>query len=81
MTDDRSIQYKCLVILCELLKNEDVFQVTLGFADIFEHFVLHMIKIDEEHLIVNSLEAIGLYCMQSDFIATKHLPMFYVMVN
>jgi Nuclear condensing complex subunits, C-term domain len=80
MTNDRSIQYKCLVILCELLKNEDVFQVTLGFADIFEHFVMEMVKIDEEHLIINSLEALGLYCMHTDVIATKYLPMFYVMV-
>jgi hypothetical protein len=80
MTTDYNIQYKCLVILCELLKNEDVFGVTLSFADIFEHFVMQMVKIDEEHIIVNSLEALGLYCMHSDFIATKQLPMFYVMV-
>jgi Nuclear condensing complex subunits, C-term domain len=80
VTSDPSIQYKCLVILCEVLKNEDVFGVTLTFADIFEHFVIQMVKIDEEHLIVNALEALGLYCMHSDFIATKHLPMFYVMV-
>lgn len=80
MTDDRNIQYKCLVILCELLKNEDVFEVSLGFADIIDKFVMQMVKIDEEHLIVNALEALGLYSMHNDELAHKNLTMFYVMV-
>ncbi|XP_065347653.1 condensin complex subunit 3 [Cloeon dipterum] len=79
-TKDPHVQYKCLVILCELLKNKEVFQMSLSFADIMERFVRKCIAIDQEHIMVNALEALGLYCMQSHSIAQKHLPMFYVLL-
>jgi len=81
LSEDPAVQYKCLVILCELLKNPDVFEVSLGFADIIEQFVVKCVAIDHEHIVINALEALGLYCMHSEVAAIKHLPMFYVVVK
>ncbi|XP_059481994.1 condensin complex subunit 3 [Neocloeon triangulifer] len=79
-TDDPHVQYKCLVILCELLRNEEVMQLTQSFHEIMDTFVRHCVSIDEEALMINAFEALGLHSMQSPEIAVKNLTVFYAVL-